>query len=199
MQSRNNLLMLTPRSGLKGAWDKFIGPGASMSENLVALVPAVLFGGYIVVQAFYQNVEWHVGLYAVACLLAFDMVGGIATTATRAAKTWYHRPGQTWQQHLKFIAPHSAHLALFSWLFVGDNLLFFCVFLSLLVIGSVIILSSNLKVRRSVAHLLVFIAVMVGQLDFDIDPLMLWFIPALFIKLFASYLPVDGFQTRNIQ
>lgn len=186
-----------PRLGLKGHWDKFIGPGASMAEHLVALVPALLFGGFVVAMAFYQKANWHLGLYIAACFLAFDMVGGIATTATRAAKTWYHRPEQTWQQHLKFIVPHTAHLALFGWLFVGDNLLFFAVFLKLLLIGSVVILSSSLRIRRSIAHLLVFIAVILGQLDFDIDPLMLWFIPALFIKLFASYLPADGFRERD--
>lgn len=182
----------SPRDGIAGSWDKFIGPGASLAENLVALLSAIFFAAFIAMQALYINAEWSPWQYLVACLLAFDMVGGIATTATSAAKRWYHRPGQTWRQHLKFIVPHTVHLALFSWLFVGDNRAFFAVFAAILLIGAVMILSVEVKIQRSVAHLLVFIAVLMGQEPFAIDPLMFWFIPALFIKLFASYLPSDG-------
>ncbi len=192
----------SPRSGLAGSWDIFIGPGASLTENLVALIPAVIFAAFILFLALYQNVGWSIGQYLIACFLALDIVGGIATTATSAAQRWYHRSGQTWQKHLKFIVPHTMHLALFSWLFVGDNLAFFVVFASILLIGALVILSVSMTIQRSIAHLLVFVAVLLGQEHFAIDSLMQWFVPALFIKLFASYLPsvnadLDSYQTRS--
>jgi hypothetical protein len=180
-----------PRSGIKGTWDKFIGPGASLSENLVALLPATFFAVLLVVVALNQNAPWSLLQYVVAGFLAFDMVGGIATTATRAAKRWYHRSDQSWEQHMKFIVPHVAHIALFSWMFVGKSILFATLFAGILIAGSIVILCSNLAIRRSVAHLLVFFALVTGLLDFSVDPLMTWFIPALFIKLFASYLPAE--------
>ena len=186
-----------PRSGLDGALDKFIGPGASRAEILVALIPAGLFGIFIGLLAVYKEAPWDLVTYVVACLLAFDMVGGIGTTATHAAVRWYHRPDRTEWHHLKFVVPHTLHIGLFAWLFVGDSRGFFAIFASLLLIGSIVILHSGYKIKRSAAHLLVFVAIIVGQGSFAIDPLMQWFIPALFIKLFASYLPAHVAETSR--
>ena len=183
-------LVPIPRNGIQGSWDKFIGPGASWSEQLVALLPALAFTLVVVAMAWYQQADWYIGTYLVAALLACDMVGGIATTATLAARRWYHKAGQSTAQHLKFIVPHTAHLALFAWLFVEDSLLFFAVFTFWLVPGSLAIMSAPLNIQRSVAHLLVFGAVVLG-LQFNMDMQMQWFIPALFIKLFVSYLPLN--------
>jgi len=195
MCDKQSEIALQPRPGLRGAWDKFIGPGASALEEWVALVPAFLFSMVILSAAYYKQVDWHSGLYIAAWFLAFDMVGGIATTATKAAKRWYHRPGRTWRNHAAFIAPHIAHIALFSWLFVEHSVLFFICYTSLLLIGTIVILISDVSIRRSVAHTTVFLIIAIGQQSFAVDPLMVWFVPALFIKLFASYLPPHSFQS----
>lgn len=179
-----------PRTGIKGAWDKFVGPGATLSENLVALIPATLFASFVLLTALYQNKShWGIWHYIAAVFFAFDMVGGIATTATRAAKRWYFRAEKDWLHHLSFVAPHITHLAIFSWLFVGDSLIFFVLFSALLLTGTLVICWSSTKINRSVAHLMLFLVIILANDIQNQEALMQWFIPALFIKLFASYLP----------
>ena len=99
MDQNLNHLELQPRDGIPGVWDKFIGPNATLAENLIALIPALIFAGLILYLSIKQGVEWSIGIYIIAIFLAFDMVGGIATNATTAAKLWYHRPGQTQKDH----------------------------------------------------------------------------------------------------
>ena len=94
--------MSKPRSGWQGNIDRFIGPGATTAELVLQFVPAVVMA--IAAPLYAQSISpdftgWQLGLIA---FLAFDFMGGVLTNATAAAKRWYHRPGQGWQQHLSF-------------------------------------------------------------------------------------------------
>ena len=106
-----------PRKGISGQWDKFVGPGSTLSEQIVALLPAILAAFAIIYYSYVSNLEWSLIQYIIAALLAFDIIGGVATNATSSAKRWYHRNGQTAPKHLAFVAIHILQIFLVSWLF----------------------------------------------------------------------------------
>jgi len=102
-----------------GPWDKFIGPGATRSEQAIAIVPAIVSAGVITYHAYAVNLGWSAAQYIVAAFLVFDIIGGVVTNATTSAKRWYHRQGQTALRHLWFIPVLFVKL-LISYLTLGE-------------------------------------------------------------------------------
>ena len=132
-----------PRSGWQGNVDRFIGPGATPAELALQFVPAVAMA--IAAPLYAKTISgdftgWQLGLIA---FLAFDFMGGVLTNATAAAKRWYHRPGQGWQQHLSFVALHLVHIAVVAIAFRGMDWLFFIGVSSYLLLAASMILDES--------------------------------------------------------
>ncbi|MEO0759270.1 MAG: hypothetical protein AAFY78_20625 [Cyanobacteria bacterium J06648_16] len=83
-----------PREGWKGQLDRFIGPGATPAEMVLQLVPSVGAAITAPLYALTLPTDWTLWQVGVIAVLGFDLVGGVLTNATAAAKRWYHRPGQ---------------------------------------------------------------------------------------------------------
>lgn len=177
-----------PRTGLAGAWDKFVGPGATQSEQWLALGAATLAALALVAYAAAEGLAWNGRQYAVAALLAFDFVGGVATNATSSAKRWYHRQGQGFAQHFGFVALHALQIALVAWLFQDAHMLFFSSVYVYLLAAAAIVLTVPLYLQRSVALLLVCGAIVLALYGLSPAPGMEWFVPVLFLKLLVSHL-----------
>jgi len=180
-----------PRPGLAGQWDRFIGPGATASERLIALLPASLGALAIIAYALFCDLEWSCLQYVVAAALAFDIVGGVATNATSSAKRWYHRPGQTATRHLGFTALHLVHLVLVAWLFRDLDLVYVAVVFGYLMLAALLVLSAPLRIQRSTALLLACGAILLSEYGFSPTPGLEWFIPLFFIKLLVSHLTLE--------
>lgn len=182
-----------PRPGLAGAWDRFIGPGATASEEIVQLaggaaIGLVACGLYVMERG--VPAEWGVALVLV--LIALDLGGGIGTNATGAAKRWYHRPGQGWPQHMGFIAVHLVHVALVSWLWAADGAAFFLGTGGMLLVASGVVLGVPLHVQRPVAFCVYALVLLAAQLPWLAAPGLDWFIPLLFLKLILAHLVVEA-------
>jgi hypothetical protein len=109
-------MQLEPRSGLLGAWDKIVGPGASATETVVtltAMTASVPLAWYAVVRD--GSPHWQWWTWIIVLVLASDLGGGLVSNALPATKRWYHRPGSTAMQHLGFAALHVHPFAL-AWL-----------------------------------------------------------------------------------
>jgi len=122
-------------------------------------------------------------------VIAFDLVGGVATNATATTKRWCHRPGQGWLQHLGFVSVHFIHLLLVAGLFRGMDWAFFAVFYVYLMVASLIISRVRLYLQRPVA-LLFFVGALL--LNFYVLPSVSgleWFVPVFFLKLLAVTSP----------
>jgi hypothetical protein len=180
-----------PRPGLAGHWDRFIGPGATASEQLIALLPALLGALAVIAYALSCDLGWSYLQYTVAAALAFDTVGGVATNATSSAKRWYHRPGQTVPRHLGFTALHLLHLILVAWLFRDLDLVYAAVVFGYLMLAALLVATVPRRIQRSTALLLVCGAILLSEYGFSPTPGLEWFIPVFFIKLLVSHLTVE--------
>jgi hypothetical protein len=177
-----------PRTGIAGYWDRFVGPGATDSELLLAFLGALAAAAAVPLYARTAGIPWTALQYAVAAFLAFDLVGGVVTNATQSAKRWYHRPGQGTRDHLAFVAVHGLHIALATWLFRGADWFFFLLVYGGLLLGAVIVLTVPLYLQRPVALLCVCVAFFLGLYGVAPTPGLEWFVPLLFLKLLVSHL-----------
>lgn len=94
------------RPGFWGVIDKFIGPGATTAEKNIQLFLPFLFSAGVVAVGLYSEFNWSVVQYVIIALLAGDMVGGVVTNATSAAKRWFFREGEGFWEHITFVAIH---------------------------------------------------------------------------------------------
>ncbi len=181
-----------PRTGLAGEWDKFIGPGQTRAEAWLVLAPALAAGAGLAWYASAQNLGWSTVQTLVAVLLALDLMGGVTANATRAARRWYHRPGQGTRQHLGFVAVHAVQLFLVAWLFRGMDWLFFGVLYAGLMAASAWVLAMPRYIQRPAAMLFYTGFVMLGLYAFSPTPGMEWFVPVFYLKLLVAHLLSDA-------
>lgn len=177
-----------PRAGAKGAWDKFVGPGATgLEENIQLVLGAAIAILGVGLFWFAQGATASIWQWLFVLVLAFDIGGGIVTNSTSAAKRWYHRAGHGKRQHFLFNATHLIHIGLMAFLFAAQPWLYGIALGGMVVVATLIVINVPLYVQRPVAVGLAMIIIMVGQLPlFDIAGLN-WFIPALMLKLILGH------------
>ena len=177
-----------PRRGLLGEWDKFVGPGQTKAELWLILVPSFLMGLAVPWYALTTRLGWTTIQLVIAGVIALDLTGGVVTNATATAKRWYHRPGQSWRQHLSFVAAHAIHIFLIAWLFRDGDWLYFGIYYAYLLIASLIIIFTPLYIQRPVALLLIVCVLLLNFYGFLPTAGLEWFVPIFFLKLLVSHL-----------
>jgi hypothetical protein len=177
-----------PRSGWKGQLDRLIGPEATPAELILPLVPSVGAAITAPLYASTLSIDWNPLQLGLIAILGFDLVGGVLTNATAAAKRWYHRPGQSWQQHMTFVCVHLFHIGLVALLLRGGGGLFFAGVASYLLLAAGLILVSPLYLQRPVALGLYGLALLGDRYLFVLTPGLEWFLPLFFLKLLVSHL-----------
>jgi hypothetical protein len=192
-RTMNNTQWTTPapRKGLSGAWDRFVGPGATPAEEWLQLGGGLLLTGLLGVLLYLRrdSLNWSTLQAVIAAFLILDLTGGILTNATSAAKRWYHRAGQdSARAHLPFIAVHGVHLLVVAAAFRGGDVAFFAVAFAYLLIAAVIIIRAPLYLQRPVAFGLFCGGVLLGMYVFSPTPGLEWFIPFFYLKLLVSHL-----------
>lgn len=177
-----------PRAGQLGWLDRFIGPGATVAEVRLQLLGTLVLTSSLVAFALWRATgPWSLLQTGVLALLAFDLSGGIITNATSAAKRWYHRPGQGWKQHLAFVLPHGAHLALLGWLFPELGWPFALLCFCYLVAATVAVLLTPLYLQRPLA-LAAYVGALLLNLALDPPMALAWVAPLFFLKLLVAHL-----------
>lgn len=142
-------------------------------------------------------------LNAIVIALGMDMIGGVVTNSTSAAKRWYHREGQGFVQHMTFISIHAMQIAAVAFLFCpqeDQRWLYFGVVYGSLLVSSAIVLSVPLYLQRPVAMSLVSAAIPLSMSKvLPETPGIEWFIPLLFLKLLVSHLTMEtSFQPGEV-
>ncbi|MEM9484092.1 MAG: hypothetical protein AAGA83_10425 [Cyanobacteria bacterium P01_F01_bin.116] len=200
MQSDVFYSQAVPRTRWKGQLDRLIGPGATPAELLLQFVPAVVAAISAPLYASTLPINWTSWQLGLMAVLGFDLVGGVLTNATAAAKRWYHRPGRGWRQHLMFIIMHLLHIGLVAFLFRGADGVFFAVVSSYLLLASGLILGSPLYLQRPVALGLYGLMLICDRYLISPTPGLEWFLPLFFLKLLVSHLlnetPYQPGETR---
>ncbi|MBB4680943.1 hypothetical protein [Crossiella cryophila] len=120
-------------------------------------------------------------------VLAVDLVGGVLTNATTAAKRWYHRDPRP-AARVRFVALHLVHLALFGLLVLDRDWGWALGNAVVLLVGTVLIECSPVPARRVVAMAAFLVAVLVNLVWLPI-PLVLVWVPVFFqLKLLVCHL-----------
>ena len=177
-----------PRAGWLGQLDRLIGPGATPAEVALQFVPSVIAAIAAPLYALTLPIDSSPWQLALIGLFGFDLVGGILTNATAAAKRWYHRPGQDWRSHLTFVSLHLLHIVVVAWFFRGQDWLFFASVSSYLLFASGLILASPLYLQRPIALGLYSLVVLGDRYLISPTPGLEWFLSLFFLKLLGSHL-----------
>ncbi|MBZ0281441.1 MAG: hypothetical protein K8L97_11935 [Anaerolineae bacterium] len=191
-----------PRTGMLGAWDKFVGPGATSAEEWLQIIGGTALAGFLALILYLrrEDLNWTGLQTLLVVVLALDLIGGVITNATSAAKRWYHRAGQDGlRAHLPFIAVHGVHLLLIAAIFRGMDWGFFLVLYGYLLAAAIIILRIPLYLQRPAALTLFCGSILLGTYLFTPTPGLEWFVPFFYLKLLVSHLlkeapfaPEDG-------
>lgn len=168
-----------------------IGPGATPAEVGLQLVPSVIAAIAAPLYALTLPIQWTPWQLGLIGILGFDLVGGILTNATAAAKRWYHRPGQGWRQHMAFVCVHLFHIGLVALLFRETDWLFLAGVSGYLLLASGLILASPLYLQRPIALGLYSLALLGDRYLIAPTPGLEWFLPLFFLKLLVSHLPKE--------
>lgn len=180
-----------PRKGLSGSVDKFIGPGATKAEIALQVVFPFIAVIAAPIYASTLAVDWGVLHYIVCALLAGDMVGGFITNATSTAKRWYHREGQDFLSHFKFIVTHLIHLILVSWLYLSFDLQWVLYAGAYLILAGALIIKSPIYLQRPISLTLYGGTVLLTTYLLEAPLGLEWFLPLFYLKLLVSHLPQE--------
>jgi hypothetical protein len=172
----------------ENAFDRFIGPGASRAEILLQLVPPLIMTAAWLIIAVVNRWGWSLLQMAVAGILMVDMLGGVITNATGAAKRWYHRSGQGVGQHLRFVALHLVQPTLIVLLFEMGNWAFVVGSFGYLVFAALLILRVPLYLQRPLAALLLALSFFWALYVLPVPVHFEWFLPVYYTKLLVCHL-----------
>lgn len=178
-----------------GKPDGFFGTGATQTEqNLVwlfGILSTALLGWYWWSHA----MDWTWWQYAIALLLALDVLGGVVANSLNSCKRFYHSPIQPEEtgfttlakNHFIFTALH-IHPIIIGLLFGNMNLTYGVIWYFVLVTFSGNILRMPLYLHRPIAMGIIMLAVLVNY--YVIPPVVgfEWFIPALFLKIVYGHI-----------
>ena len=170
------------RDDIFGFWDKFIGPGATTSENVLILIPGIIAGFFEVLYAYYKNLQWSCYQNILGFLITFDIVSGAIANSTNVLKRWYHREGRKFKDHLIFALVH-IYPILLGWLFKNNDWIYGITLYSYFVVSSIIVLLVPLYMKRPTATLLTIISIFISFYVFNPVKGFEWLYTVLFIKI----------------
>ncbi|MEU7607390.1 hypothetical protein, partial [Streptomyces sp. NPDC041003] len=151
--------------GLAGRLERFMGPGKSRSESVVETLG--LLGCALLLTAGLWTSgatrDWSTAQLVVVALAGLDLIGGVLTNATNAAKRWYHRadPGAR-RARLLFVSAHLIHLAAMGLVVLSGDLAWTLTNAALLLGGAVVVEFAPVHLKRPAAMALLMAAVVVN-------------------------------------
>lgn len=182
-------------TGWVGRVERFMGPGRSRPEVAVETIGGTVCAALLVLLVWRTGAhrEWSAAQFAVVAVVALDLIGGVLTNSTNAAKRWYHRdlpaavPGMT-RTRMTFIGVHLFHLAVMAFV-VLDGARTWLVVNALLLIGCAVAIEMlPLDVKRPGA-MAAYMGVLTVNLAFFPQPAVLtWFTTFFFLKLLVCHL-----------
>ena len=175
------------RAGWRGQIDKLIGPGATKAELNLQLYVPLLAVAIVIAIGLTNDYEWTWGQYTVAGFIALDMVGGIATNLTSAAKRWNFREGNGFNAHMTFIGIHILQLLLVSYFFLDLDLTWVAINYLFLMVSCALILKTPLYLQRAVSGMAFVTAVILSLYILEAPLHLEWFLPLFYYKLLVSH------------
>ncbi|WP_043626408.1 hypothetical protein [Nonomuraea candida] len=172
--------------GWKGALQRFMGPGKTRAEQQAELTGSLactaLLGWHLIAAPIHGSwPQW-----ALAALIGLDLVGGVMTNATNAAKRWYHHKPP--RARLGFVAAHTAYLAAMAFVVMDTAWSWFLANTTLLLAGALLIEKARLEAKRPAAMAAYMTAILVNQTALPVPDTLDWFTTLFFLKLLVCHL-----------
>ncbi|MER7763169.1 hypothetical protein [Streptomyces sp. NPDC097619] len=181
---------LTP-DGLLGRLERFMGPGKSRAESAVEAAGGVLAAALLAAGLLGSAAarDWSALQWVVVALAGLDLIGGILTNSTNAAKRWYHRedPGAR-RARLLFVSAHLGHLVAFGLLVLDGDLTWTLGNAALLAGAAAAVEFTPVHLTRPVAAAAWTSVVLVNLFWLPVPPALAWFAPLFFLKLLVCHL-----------
>jgi hypothetical protein len=177
-----------------GRTDLSAGTGATIVEQLLPLVGAILLPLWLVLDVVLAGMAWSIWQWAVALVLAFDLGGGAVANGLNSCKRFYHTPAREGEgalvravkNHWVFTGLH-LHAVIVYALWSPDHLWVGLAWYVLLLLSVGTVGAAPLYLARPVAFLLVG-AVLVAQPDIGPSvPHLEWLVPLLFLKIVLGH------------
>ncbi|MFD4240920.1 hypothetical protein ACFWP3_04860 [Streptomyces sp. NPDC058525] len=186
--------------GLAGRLERFMGPGKSRSESMVETLGILGCSALLAAGLWTSGAarDWSTAQLVVIALAGLDLIGGVLTNATNAAKRWYHRadPGAR-RARLLFVSAHLIHLAAMGLIVLSGDLKWTLANAALLLGGAAVVEFAPVHVRRPVAMALLMAAVLVNLFWLPVPAALAWFAPLFFLKLLVCHLVPEAPLERS--
>jgi len=179
-----------------GKTDIIAGTGATWIEkNLVwiASISAVLLYLYFYLS---NRLDWPLWKYIVACIIAFDIGGGVVANNLNSCKRFFHTPRREDEKgyvallknHIFFVSFH-IHPIIVGLLYEGkEGLLYGLSWYFSMMIVSIIVLNVALYLRRPIAMMAILWALIVNSYILLPVSGFEWLAPALFVKIVYGHI-----------
>ncbi|WP_252699075.1 hypothetical protein [Natronosalvus vescus] len=176
-----------PRTGVRGSWDRLVGPDTTRAENWLILGFAVVFSGTVFVYSQVAALGWNTLQIAIVLVISLDIAGGIIATTTVAGSRWWHRPSHRRRAHLQFIALH-VHPFILAAVFPLLTWTETTIAYGFLLGSAVIVLGVPERLRRPIAMGLFAIGLLLALYVVNLPHGLEWFLPLLYLKLLPGHL-----------
>ncbi|MFD7962910.1 hypothetical protein ACFV5J_19085 [Streptomyces zaomyceticus] len=177
--------------GFAGRVERFMGPGKTRAESAVEIAGLVVCA-LLLAAGIRTSGAWHAwsGLQcAVVALVGLDLIGGVLTNATNAAKRWYHRPGPgVRRSRLLFVSAHLLHLLAVGLIVLPTDWRWTLGNGALLLAGAALVEFTPLHLKRPVSMIALTVAVLVNLFWLEVPLVLGWFAPLFFLKLLVCHL-----------
>jgi hypothetical protein len=178
-------------AGWNGRLERFMGPGTTPAEEIVQFVGGAVGVTLIAAYLWHSDAasQWPAWKVALIGVIAVDLVGGVLTNATNAAKRWYHRdaPGMA-RKRLVFVSLHLVHLAAVAFVLLPAAWSWFAVNAVLLLAAAALIERVPLGVKRPTAMATWLAVVTASPIVYAPPAALAWFTPIFFLKLLVSHM-----------
>ncbi|MEV4940549.1 hypothetical protein [Streptomyces zaomyceticus] len=168
-----------------------MGPGKTRAESAVEIAGliacALLLAAGLQTSGSWQ--AWSGLQCAVVALVGLDLIGGVLTNATNAAKRWYHRPGPgVRRSRLLFVSAHLLHLLAVGLIVLPTDWRWTLGNGALLLAGAALVEFTPLPLKRPVSMIALTAAVLINLFWLEAPLVLGWFAPLFFLKLLVCHL-----------
>lgn len=177
-----------PRTGIRGGWDRLVGPDTTAVESGLILGSGLAFAGGVIGYALLADLGWNLLQLVLVAVIACDIAGGIPGNATLASTRWYHRPSQRRRDHFKFVAIHVVHLSVLAVMFPTVSWVAAGVIYGYLLVATAVVLVLPEMLQQPVATTLLAGGILLSLYGPSLGAVFAWVAPFLYVKLVLGHL-----------
>jgi len=178
-------------SGWAGRLERFMGPGKTRAESAVEAAGAAVCAGVLTAGIWSSGAhrDWSALHLAIVALASLDLIGGVLTNATNAAKRWYHRPAPAARRtRLLFVSAHLLHLAAMGLIVLSGDWTWTLANSALLLTGALAVELTPVELKRPLSMAVFMTAALTNLFWLEVPTALAWFAPLFFLKLLVCHL-----------